>query len=168
VFLYGELTQGRTRAELRRGGPERLARRIADGELTPDFGPHQLDPARGAVLVAARPPLVAFNVELAPPATRADAVRIAERIRETAPHGLTGVRAIGLWLEHRQIAQVSTNVEDHLATPLAHVVAAVRAHAPVAEAELVGLAPRAAFRGFPADVPVRNRRVLEDALAGTT
>jgi glutamate formiminotransferase/glutamate formiminotransferase/formiminotetrahydrofolate cyclodeaminase len=168
VFLYGELAQGRARAELRRGGPERLARRIAEGELRPDFGPRELDPAKGAVLVAARPPLVAFNVELAPPATRADAVRIAEGIRESAPLGLTGVRAIGLWLEHREIAQVSTNVEDHLATPLARVVAAVREHATVAEAELVGLAPKAAFDGFPADIPVRNRRVLEDALAGTT
>lgn len=168
VFLYGELAGGRTRAELRRGGPERLAERIASGMLAPDFGPNDLHETAGAVLVGARPPLVAFNVELAPPATLADAKRIAQAIRETGPEGLTGVRAIGLWLEHRDVAQVSTNVEDHLATPLATVINAVSKHAQVAEAELVGLAPAAAFDGFPDNVPVRNKRLLEDALAGTT
>jgi hypothetical protein len=57
------------------------------------------------------------------------------------------------------------NVEDHIALPLARVVDAVRAHAEVAEAEVIGLPPAAAFAGFPADLPVRNRRTLEDALA---
>jgi glutamate formiminotransferase/glutamate formiminotransferase/formiminotetrahydrofolate cyclodeaminase len=168
VFLYGELAGGRTRAELRRGGPERLSDRIAAGELRPDFGPPRLHDTAGAVLVGARPPLVAFNVELAPPATLADAKRIAQSIREGGPEGLTGVRAIGLWLGHRGVAQVSTNVEDHLAVPLAHVVAAVARHARVSETELVGVPPRAAFTGFPPEVPVRNKRVLEDVLAGTT
>jgi glutamate formiminotransferase/glutamate formiminotransferase/formiminotetrahydrofolate cyclodeaminase len=168
VFLYGELAGGRTRAELRRGGPERLAERIAAGDLRPDFGPRRLHPRAGAVLVGARPPLVAFNVELAPPATLKDAKRIAQTIRESGPEGLPGLRAIGLWLDRRGVAQVSTNVEDHLATRLADVVQAVARHASVSEAELVGLAPRAAFDDFPEGVPLRNRRVLEDALAGTT
>ena len=88
VFLYGELAQGRTRAELRRGGPEALAQRIDAGELRPDFGPHRLHPTAGAVLVAARPPLIAFNVELAPPATLEDARAIAAAIREGGPEGL--------------------------------------------------------------------------------
>jgi glutamate formiminotransferase / 5-formyltetrahydrofolate cyclo-ligase len=83
VFLYGELAQGRTRAELRRGGPAALANRVASGELRPDFGPPTVDPEQGAVLVAARPPLVAFNVELAPPATLEVARAIAARIRES-------------------------------------------------------------------------------------
>jgi glutamate formiminotransferase len=75
------------------------------------------------------------------------------------------VRAIGLSLAARGgVAQVSCNVEDHRAVPLARVVAAVAAHAAVAEAELVGLAPRAAFDGFPPDLPIRNRAVLEDRL----
>lgn len=56
VLLYGSLAQGRTRAELRRGGVTELARRVAAGELAPDFGPPRVDPRRGAVLVAARPP----------------------------------------------------------------------------------------------------------------
>jgi glutamate formiminotransferase len=165
VFLYGELAQGRTRAELRRGGPATLAERIAAGELRPDFGPRRLHPSAGAVLVAARPPLVAFNVELAPSATLEDAKAIATRIREGGPEGLEGVRAIGLWLDARGVAQVSTNVEDHRRVPLAEVIAAIARHATPSRAELVGLAPRAAFEGFPDELPVANRRTVEDALA---
>ena len=165
VFLYGELAQGRTRAELRRGGPERLAERIAQGALRPDFGPATLGPRAGATLVAARPPLVAFNVELAPPATLADAQAIATRIREGGDEGLESVRAIGLWLASRGVAQVSTNVEDHRRTPLKKLIEAISRHARPARTELVGLAPAAAFDGFPADLPVANRRLIEDAIA---
>jgi glutamate formiminotransferase / 5-formyltetrahydrofolate cyclo-ligase len=164
VFLYGALARGRTRAELRRGGLANLAQRIENHELAPDFGPPRLHPTAGAVLVAARPPLIAFNVELVPPATLEDAQAIAARIREGGPEGLAGVRAIGLWLEHGSVAQVSTNVEDHLQTSLADVVAAVARHARPAAAELVGLAPRAAFDGFPEDVLVKEKRLIEDAL----
>lgn len=154
VLMYGALAGGRTRAELRRGGADALGDRLRAGELHPDFGPADRHPTGGVVLVAARPPLVAFNLELAPPASADDARRIAASIREGGPDGLVGVRALGLELAQRGIAQVSTNVEDPRATPLAVVVAAVRAHAPVAAAELVGLAPAAAFDGFPDDVPI--------------
>ena len=123
---------------------------MAAGELAPDFGPPQIDPRTGAVLVAARAPLVAFNVELAAPATLADAQAIAALIREGGREGLPGVRAIGLDLPARgAIAQVSVNVEDHRATTLGDVVAAVARHAMPAGCELVGLAPEAAFVGFP-------------------
>ncbi len=165
VFLYGTLADGRTRAELRRGGPAELERRIEAGELTPDFGPRRLHPTAGAVLVAARPPLVAFNVELAPPATLEDARRIAALIREGGAEGRPGLRAIGLWLDQLGLAQVSTNIEDHRATPPSEVVAAVARHAAVADAELVGLAPEVALEGFPADVPLRGRATIEEELA---
>lgn len=166
VFLYGELAGGRTRHEIRRGGLRELAERVAVGEIAPDFGPATVDPGAGAVLVGARAPLVAFNVELAPPATVDDARMIAGLIREGGGEGLPGVRAIGLDLPAQgHIAQVSTNVEDHLAVALADVVAAVERHASVASCELVGLAPAAALTGFPGDVPLRNRRTVEDALS---
>ena len=168
VFLYGELAQGRTRAELRLGGPATLASRIASDELRPDFGPRRLHPTAGAVLVAARPPLIAFNVELAPPATLEDARAIAARIRERGPEGLESVRAIGLWLAARDVAQVSTNVEDHRAAALARVVEAIARHATPIRAELVGLAPRAALEGFPRGVTLSGfdpaRHVIENAL----
>lgn len=68
VFLYGELAtrpEQRERAWLRKGGWRRLAERIEAGELRPDFGPARAHPTAGAVLAAARPPLVAFNLALA-------------------------------------------------------------------------------------------------------
>jgi glutamate formiminotransferase/glutamate formiminotransferase/formiminotetrahydrofolate cyclodeaminase len=165
VFLYGLLGGGRTRAELRRGGILELGRRMEREGLRPDSGPPRPHPTAGAVLVAARPPLVAFNVELAPPATVDDARAIAAAIRESGHEGLPGVRALGLELTARgAIAQVSTNVEDHRRVALADVVAAVARHAPVSACELVGLAPAAAFEGFPADVKIRHRRSVEDAL----
>jgi glutamate formiminotransferase / 5-formyltetrahydrofolate cyclo-ligase len=163
VLLYGLLAGGRTRASLRRGGPGALAQRLAGGELAPDFGPARAHPSAGAVLVAARPPLVAFNLELAPPATPQDARAVAAAVREGGPHGLPGVRALGLALPARGgVAQVSCNVEDHRAVPLARLLEAVERLAPVAEAELVGLAPAAALEGWPARVPVRNRATIEE------
>jgi glutamate formiminotransferase len=78
------------------------------------------------------------------------------------------VRALGLYLADRNRAQVSTNVHDHRAVPLREIVEHVRSQAEVVEAELIGLAPRAAFEGFPADVPLRGfdpeRHLLEEAL----
>ena len=165
VFLYGLLAGGRTRAELRKGGAAGLAQRMADG-LRPDFGPDRMHPTAGAVLVAARPPLVAFNLELGPQATGADAQAVARAIREGGPGGLPGLRAIGLTLAARGgVAQVSCNVEDHEALALAALLEAVERHAPVAEAELVGLAPQAAFAGWPDRVPIRNRASIEERLS---
>ena len=169
VFLYGELAtrpEHRLRAELRRGGPEGLAGRIEGGQLAPDFGPPRMHPSAGAVLVAARPPLVAFNVDLETDDLER-AKHIAAGLRESGG-GLPGVRAIGLYLPARGRAQVSTNVEDHRAVPLAAIVERVREQAEVVEAELVGLAPRAALDGFPDDVPLRGfdpaRHLVENAL----
>ncbi len=165
VFLYGELAGGRMRADLRRGGFEGLAGRVDAGEVSPDFGPRRLADRSGAALVAARPPLVAFNLELASPATVATARQVAAQIREGGAAGLPGVRAIGLELPARGgVAQVSVNVEDYLEVPLARVVEGVARMAPVGATELVGLAPRGAFRDFPAGLECRGRATLEDAL----
>src|SRR5665647_842374 len=98
VFLYGDLAAGRERAELRAGGIEGLTERIAGGVYRSDFGPHTPHPTAGATLVAARPPLVAFNVDLAPGESLHTARRIAAGLRESGG-GPKGVRAIGLWLE---------------------------------------------------------------------
>jgi glutamate formiminotransferase len=162
VLLYGILAGGRTRAELRRGGPAELARRLREGDLTPDAGPAVVDPRAGATLVSARAPLLAFNLEV--DGTLEQAQAAARAVRESGPAGLPGVRALGLVLEEGGLVQVSTNVEDHRAVSLARLLDAVRAHVGVTGAEVVGLPPRAAFDGWPDDVPIRNRRTLEDAL----
>lgn len=153
VYLYGVLGGGRTRAQLRSGGPDGLRR------FSPDFGPATIDPRRGAVLVAARPPLVAFNLFI--DGSVESARRIAALIREGGEEGLPGLRALAMEVDGG--AQVSTNVEDHRAVPLVRLLEAVARHAGVSEAELVGLAPQAAFDGWPDDVAVRNRRTLEEA-----
>ncbi len=101
-----------------------------------------------------------------PPATVADARWIAGLIREGGAEGLPGVRAIGVALERGP--QVSLNIERPSEVPLRNVVEAVRAHAAIACAELVGLAPAAALEGFPADVPIPGfdpaRHTFEKAL----
>jgi len=165
VFLYGELAGGRTRAELRRGGPEALAARTTRGELNPDFGPSHLDPRSGAALVAARPPLVAFNIELDSGETLETARAIAGLIREGAPEGLPGVRALGLWLNQRDRAQISTNVEDHVQVAPHEVVETVARHARIEAIELVGLAPQKALEGLSEGIEARSIRSIEDALA---
>jgi glutamate formiminotransferase/glutamate formiminotransferase/formiminotetrahydrofolate cyclodeaminase len=169
VFLYGQLAtrpEHAERADLRRGGTETLAERMAAGELVPDYGPGAPHPTAGAVLVTARPPLIAFNVDLVGDDVEL-AREIAASLRESGG-GLPGVRAIGLYLADRGRAQVSTNVHDYRAARLAEIVARVRERAEVADAELVGLAPRAAFAGFPEDVPLRGftpeRHLIEEAL----
>jgi glutamate formiminotransferase len=160
VFLYGELADGRTRAELREGGPEGLAAR----GTAPDYGPARLHPTAGATLVAARPPLIAFNVELERPATLEDAQTIAAAIREGGEEGLPGVRALGLHLERRDVVQVSTNIEDHRAVTAADVLGAVRRWHGVRRAELVAPAPEAALAGWPDDVELRMPGAIEALL----
>lgn len=151
VYLYGDLGGGRTRAQLRRpGGLE---------QRTPDFGPPHPQPSAGVTLVAARPPLVALNVEI--DASLETARQIAATLRDP---GLPGVRALGLQLASTGTVQVSTNIEDHARVTAAEVVRAVRRHARVTGAELVAPAPRAALAGFPADVPLRGPGPLEDHL----
>jgi len=171
VFIYGELSgadpgSAQTRAQLRRGGVLALGTRIAK-DIHPDFGPPRLHPTAGATLVAARPPLVAFNLQLAPPATVEDARAIAARVREGGADGLPGLRAIGVQLSGG-VAQVSMNIERPFELPLATVVEAVGAHAELTGAELVGLAPAAALAGFPHELPLVGfdpaRQMIENAL----
>jgi glutamate formiminotransferase len=170
VFFYGDLAPSlrrRERAFYRDGGLVELRRRMAAGELAPDRGPREPHPSAGATLVTARAPIAAFNVEL-DTASIEVAREIAARLRE-AGGGPSGVRALGIALGDG-VTQVSTNVHDPVAVPLATVVERVRALAaqrgahPVA-AELVGLVPQAALAGFPEDVPIRDfdpaRQVLE-------
>ena len=157
VFLYGELATDearRERAFFREGGLDRLLGRMRSGQLEADFGPTEPHPSAGATLVTARPPLAAFNVELEG-VTIVRAREIAAALRESGG-GLPGVRAIAVELEGGR-PQVSTNVHDPVAIPLARVVARVRELAPearIAAGEIVGLVPEAALVGWPRDVPL--------------
>ena len=135
VFLYGELAPGRGPAFFRRGGPGELQRRIAAGELAPDFGPAELDERAGGVIVGARRPLIAFNVNLRGELETAKAV--AAVVRE-AGGGFPGVRALGLDLPRAGVVQVSMNVEDWEAAALHEIVARIETEAAERGAEIVG------------------------------
>jgi len=144
VFLYGESGEGRGPAFFRHGD---LQSRIERGEVTPDFGPSQLDPRAGGVIVGARRPLIAFNVNLETDDLEA-ARAIAAVVRERGG-GFPGVRALGLSLPRAGHAQVSMNVEDYEASGLHDILARVEREAhergvEVRGAELVGLMPAGA------------------------
>jgi glutamate formiminotransferase len=147
VFLYGESAPARGPAFFRRGGPTELQRRLDAGEIEPDFGPPRLDERAGGVIVGARRPLIAFNVDLDTDEVEV-ARSIAALVRERGG-GFPGVRALGLALPSVGRVQVSMNVEDHEAAALHEIVARVEEEARargtrVAGAELVGLMPAAA------------------------
>lgn len=169
VFYYGDLAseaQRRERAYFRAGGLRRLEERMAAGELRPDLGPSQPHPSAGATLVTARAPLAAFNVVL----EGADiglGREIAARLRESGG-GLAGVRALAIDLGGAGI-QVSTNVHDPVAVPLAAVVERIRELAEASGArpvsgELISLAPEAALEGYPADVPIAGFEADRDLI----
>lgn len=172
VFLYAPPERGP--AFYRRGGTAGLAARLESGELQPDFGPGRLHPSAGAVILGARRPLIAFNVDLRGSLETARAV--AAVVRERGG-GFRGVRALGLDLPRAGVVQVSMNVEDWEAAALHEIVARVEreAHergAEVLGAELVGLMPAGAaavaagsalrIEGFDAS-RLLELRLLEDA-----
>jgi glutamate formiminotransferase len=174
VFLYGEPAPGRGPSFFRRGGPEELQRRLDSGDVAADFGPARLDERAGGVIVGARRPLIAFNVNLGG-ATVDVAREIAAAVREGGD-GFPGVRALGLELPRAGVIQVSMNVEDWEAAALHDIVARVeeearRRGAEVVGSELVGLMPAGAavaaagsllrISGF-APSRVLELRLLED------
>jgi glutamate formiminotransferase len=170
VFLYGESGGGRRPAFFRRGGLAELRRRVDAGLLRPSFGPSVLDPRTGAVLVGARRPLIAFNLDLETGGLD-DARAIAAAVRESSG-GMRGVQALGLLLPGSGRVQVSVNVIDVEAAALADVVGRVRQEAAargavVGRSELVGLLPESAVAD-PAslgldDLP--DHRVLDRRIA---
>lgn len=177
IFLYGAAASTAARhrlEEVRRGQFEGLSARMADPAWTPDFGPGQPHPSAGATAVGARPPLVAFNVNLE--TDRLDIARvIAHEVRER-DGGLPGVKALGLPIAPQRIVQVSMNLTDIARTPPRVAFEAVRRAAAargvtVRESELIGLIPAAALAGTSAaDLQLRDfdtTRILEVRLART-
>jgi glutamate formiminotransferase len=144
VFLYGQSGDGRGPAFFRKGD---LQARVDSGEVVPDFGPARLDPRAGGVIVGARRPLIAFNVNLATDDVEV-ARTIAAAVRERGG-GFPGLRALGLYLPRAGHAQVSMNVEDFEAAALHDILGRVEDEArerdvEVSGSELVGLMPAAA------------------------
>jgi glutamate formiminotransferase/glutamate formiminotransferase/formiminotetrahydrofolate cyclodeaminase len=152
VFLYEQAALHRDHAPLesvRRGGLQGLAFRMAsDPDWIPDCGPSHLHKTAGAIVIGARPPLIAFNVNLCS-TDLALARSIAKDIRQSNG-GLPHLKAIGVELASRQLVQVAMNLTDYIITPLHVAFEAVRARAAeqgvaVAGSEVIGLVPQAAL-----------------------
>ncbi|HEY4634867.1 MAG TPA: glutamate formimidoyltransferase, partial [Candidatus Limnocylindrales bacterium] len=174
VYLYARAATRQDReklAEVRRGQYEGLKAEITQHGREPDFGPVRMHPSAGAVAVGARPFLIAYNINLASDDVDL-ARRIARRVRESGG-GLPRVQASGFEVHepergHPLRAQVSMNVLDFSVAPLWLVWESVRDLAAqdgveLAESELIGLAPLAAFLavadhvGAATDAPVTDR-----------
>jgi len=177
VFLYEEAASSprrRNLADIRRGEFEGMAAKIAQAEWQPDYGKNAVHPTAGVVAVGARMPLVAYNINLSTSDLNI-AKEIAKVIRESSG-GLKFVKAIGVMLEDRKLAQVSINMTNFEKTPLYRVFELVRIEAKrygvgIAGSEIVGLTPAGALidsakyylqlEGFSAEKQVLENYLLQ-------
>ena len=147
VFLYEDSATAESRrnlADVRKGEFEGLAAKMQNPGWKPDFGPDRPHPTAGGVAVGARPPLIAYNINLG---TRDLAV--AERIAKAIRHiggGFRYVKAMAVDLADRGLVQVSINMTNYRKTPLHRVFECVRSEAerhgvPIVASEIVGLTP---------------------------
>ena len=151
VFLYEMSAQKPARknlATIRKGQFEGMSEKVKDPEWEPDFGGARIHPTGGVVAVGARPPLVAYNLNLNTSDVQI-AKNIAKIIREK-DGGLANVKAMGFMLEDRNIAQVSINMTDYRVTPIYRVTELVKAEAKrygvkVIGSEVIGLCPMKAL-----------------------
>jgi glutamate formiminotransferase / 5-formyltetrahydrofolate cyclo-ligase len=175
VYLYERAARRPGRkalADIRRGGFESFAGKIADPAWAPDFGPARVHPTAGVTVIGARFFLIAFNAVLETPDV-AVARAIARKVRESGG-GLPAVRAMGVHLASRGRAQVSMNLVDYRRTSMLCALERVRAEAEasgtrILDCEVVGLVPEEAVRGvgreelmLGGELPVLEERLLGD------
>ena len=153
VYLYEEAAANPARRNLediRRGEFEGLTTKIANPGWAPDFGPAQAHESAGASVIGARMPLIAYNINL-----DTDRLDVARKIAAAVRHssgGLRFVKAMGVLLEDRGLAQVSMNLTNYQKTPVFRVFEMVKREAErygvrILESEIVGLVPSAALLG---------------------
>ncbi|MEG0133162.1 MAG: glutamate formimidoyltransferase [Clostridium sp.] len=151
VYLYEKAASAPHRenlATVRKGQYEGFFEKIKEANWAPDFGPSEVNVKGGCVAISARQPLVAFNVNLG-----TDDVKIADTIAKTVRHlggGLRFVKAMGVKLEDRNIAQVSMNLVNYEKTAVYRAFEMIKMEAkrygvPVIGSEVIGLVPMAAL-----------------------
>ena len=151
VYLYEDASASPARKNLediRRGEFEGLPAKMRSTGWAPDFGPTSPHPSAGASVIGARMPLIAYNINL-----NTDRVDVAKKIAAAVRHssgGLRFVKAMGLKLEDRNLAQVSMNLTNYEKTPIFRVFEMVKREAErygvsILESEIVGLVPSAAL-----------------------
>jgi glutamate formiminotransferase / 5-formyltetrahydrofolate cyclo-ligase len=153
VFLYEEASDNPARRNLediRRGEFEGLAAKLSSDGWKPDFGPAAPHLSAGASVIGARMPLIAYNINL-----NTDRLDVAKKIAAAIRHssgGLRYVKAMGVKLEERNLAQVSINLTNYQKTPVHRVFDMVAREAArygvgILESEVIGLIPAAALVG---------------------
>jgi len=153
VYLYEAAAtrpERKNLPDIRKGQFEGIKQTIHLPEKQPDFGPSRVHPTAGVTAVGARPPLIAYNINL-----NTSDVSIARAIARTirgSGGGYPSVKALGILLEDKNIAQVSINVCDFREVPLYRVFEAVRTEASrfgvaIIGSEIVGLVPLEALVG---------------------
>ncbi|HXG67403.1 MAG TPA: glutamate formimidoyltransferase [Blastocatellia bacterium] len=152
VYLYEKAATRPERenlAAVRKGQFEGIRDEIATNEARrPDYGEARVHPTAGITAVGARPPLIAYNVNLG----TAD-IEIANKIARAVRHqtgGLRYVKALGFELKDRGIVQVSMNMVNYEGTPLFRAFEMIKREAerygvPVIGSEIVGLVPQRAL-----------------------
>jgi glutamate formiminotransferase len=152
VYLYEKAATRPERenlAAVRKGQFEGIRREIATVEARrPDFGEARVHPTAGIVAVGARPPLIAYNVNLG-----TSDVETANKVARAVRHlsgGLRYVKALGFELKDRGIVQVSMNMVNYEGTPLYRAFELIKREAerygvPVVGSEIVGLVPQGAL-----------------------
>lgn len=151
VYLYEKSATAANRvnlADIRKGQFEGLSEKMKAEEWKPDFGNPEPHPTAGATVVGCRPFLVAFNVNLDTPDVEI-ATKIARRVR-FINGGLRFVKALGVKLNSRNVAQVTMNLTDYTKTPVYAAFEAVKMEARrygvnVIGTEIIGLIPQQAL-----------------------
>jgi len=151
VFLYEDSATNPDRvnlAKVRKGQFEGMPEKLTQEEWAPDFGERKIHPTAGVVAVGARMPLVAFNVNLSTSDVEI-ASKIAKKVRSISG-GFKYVKAMGVLLEDRNVAQVSMNMVNYEGTALYTVFEAIRAEADrwgvhIIGSEVIGLTPAKAL-----------------------
>ena len=172
-FLYEESATAphrRNLADIRRGQFEGMAEKMKDPLWKPDFGPDTIHPTGGVTVIGARPPLIAFNINL-----NTDNIEIASAIAKNIRHsngGLSYCKALGVELKERNLAQVSINMTDYTKTAVYRIfemakMEAQRYGVSIIGSEVVGLIPMQALidcaayylqlEDFSADQMLENR-----------
>ena len=147
VFLYEDSASTPARvnlAKIRKGQFEGMAEKVQEPEWEPDFGGRTIHPTAGVVAVGCRMPLVAFNINLS--TSNLDVASAIAKVIRRSSGGFDCVKALGVMLEDRNIAQVSINMTNFNKTPLYRVLELVKAEAKrwgvtVVGTEIIGLTP---------------------------
>jgi len=169
VYLYENAARKPERknlANVRRGEYEGIKAEISNNpQRKPDFGPSKMGPA-GATAISAREILIAYNVNLDTSDLKI-AKKIAKSIREK-DGGLKHVKALGLILKDKNLAQVSMNLTNYKVTPIHTVFETIKKEAAsygvkIKESEIIGLVPEDAVK----ESKIENLKILERMLQNT-